>query len=503
MNFIKITPTWDFSGQTLYNLLQNEALKIAQSIPEKLAIYDKNSAIEVWRRFVMYLDEFINVFYELDPIDAGIVSNTPIGIFRDSYPELLEESLLIIEQKFGKDISNRFLEFINLFDRFPMLYNLMPAMSIGQILDFCQARRLHYVSMLYLIAKYANGNKKVNFSNVINEFQYYIENMLMLLTTAYHGMLQCKCIKDFGAKMYLDRKVEFNKYYTQLDKYYLEPQNLSIYDLIKYSTKIDHSKLRIKTDCSLYSLEEYDVMLYNDKIVYKNYGLLENPKYLMLYEFFIYMEKYFIDDYHIKVNIEEYDKLRKLFPSIIPFNDSETVFDIQNSRYAFYKVDNIFYSNYFLLLRFYVNKIQELLRKNKSFQVDAGFIFEKKVSEIVEKYGFSDQKITRINHKEFDVVCVKNKIIYNFQCKNNFLDVTQIDLKNVDRSVKYNKYLASYYNRALKKEHKQDRENLLKEKLKLDTIEHFVVSRFPIITDNTRVIAFNQLESRLADIAQK
>ena len=125
-----------------------------------------------------------------------------------------------------------------------------------------------------------------------------------------------------------------------------------------------------------------------------------------------------------------------------------------------------------------------------------------KVSEIFEKYGFSDQKITRINHKEFDVVCVKNKLIYKFQCKNNLLDVTQIDLKNVDRSVKYNKYLANYYNRALKKEHKQDRENLLKEKLKLDTIEHFVVSRFPIIKDNMRVIPFNQLESRLAGIAR-
>ena len=93
----------------------------------------------------------------------------------------------------------------------------------------------------------------------------------------------------------------------------------------------------------------------------------------------------------------------------------------------------------------------------------------------------------------------KNNKIYNFQCKNSFIDISRVgdDYIKIGR---LNKKLISYYNRALKKE--VNREHLVKEKLDNDVIEHFVVSRYPVITRNQKIINFNNLENWLKDFNQ-
>lgn len=500
MGIIKLTPYFTISGKQLYNMLQEGSLAITNLLEKKFAEYDKTACIALWSKFIWHLDEFINIFFELDPINKGIVLNTPIGWNKDAAPEEFKESISIINDNFGKEVADRFVVFISLFDSIPVFNNFMPALSIEQLLEFCMSRRLHYVSIIYLLSKYANGNKKVSFSNAVTEFQHYVENYLMLLTTGYHAMIQSMCLPDFHAKCYSSGVMIFSEEYSQLDDNYLEPQILSYIDIINYSHDFDRSKLRDKPNHRLYSIEEYDVMLHNDDVTYDYYELSDSPTYRELYNFFRYMIRFFIDGYHIEVNEEQFQQLRRMFPTINPYSEHDSVYDIQNTRYAFYRVDNTYYSNFFLLQRFYQNAVQRMLKKSRRFRIKAGFIFEKMVSDVVEKYGFKNQNITRINHKEFDVVCVKNNVIYNFQCKNNFFDVTQIDIKNVARAVRYNKYLTGYYNRSLNKEAKKEREDLLKERLEIQKIEHYVISRFPVITNNERVIPFNQLESRLPDL---
>lgn len=98
--------------------------------------------------------------------------------------------------------------------------------------------------------------------------------------------------------------------------------------------------------------------------------------------------------------------------------------------------------------------------------------------------------IKRINRKEFDVVATHDGVVYNFQCKNNWIDLAKIE---ADRSlfVRYNRSLIRYYRRALAKEEK--REHLLKSALGLDRIEHYVISRFPVICTDPKIISYNQI----------
>src|SRR3546814_6976980 len=96
-------------------------------------------------------------------------------------------------------------------------------------------------------------------------------------------------------------------------------------------------------------------------------------------------------------------------------------------------------------------------------------------------------RTSRINRQEFDVVTVLGDVIHNFQCKNNWIDLGKLES---DRRLlaRYNRRLDRYYRNALRKE--AGREGLLLGKLGLARIEHHVISRFPVITDNPRLINY-------------
>lgn len=82
-------------------------------------------------------------------------------------------------------------------------------------------------------------------------------------------------------------------------------------------------------------------------------------------------------------------------------------------------------------------------------------------------------------------------IIFNIQCKNNWIDLSKIEAER-DLFIRYNRRLVTYYARALKKE--LGREQLLKDKLSLNRVVHYIVSRFPVIGADPAVINYNQIE---------
>jgi hypothetical protein len=116
-----------------------------------------------------------------------------------------------------------------------------------------------------------------------------------------------------------------------------------------------------------------------------------------------------------------------------------------------------------------------------------------KVASDLAAYGFRMTNITRINRQEFDVVTVLGDVIHNFQCKNNWIDLGKLES---DRRLlaRYNQRLDRYYRTALRKE--VGREGPLLKKLSLTKIEHHVISRFPVITENPNVINCNRLLER-------
>ena len=122
-------------------------------------------------------------------------------------------------------------------------------------------------------------------------------------------------------------------------------------------------------------------------------------------------------------------------------------------------------------------------------------MFEKKVEALLKKYRFEVTDVKRIHMQEFDVICKKGNTIYNFQCKNNYLDINNLSPVNMDKVCKQNKRLTNYYIKALEKENHRTR--LLVEKFKTDNIENYVVVRYPVMMDHSRVICYNNLEDWL------
>ena len=69
------------------------------------------------------------------------------------------------------------------------------------------------------------------------------------------------------------------------------------------------------------------------------------------------------------------------------------------------------------------------LHSRRRFQIHAGFIFEDMVRRDLSGMGFQVTDIKRINRKEFDVVATHGGVIYNFQCKNNWIDLLKLRQK--------------------------------------------------------------------------
>jgi Holliday junction resolvase len=161
-----------------------------------------------------------------------------------------------------------------------------------------------------------------------------------------------------------------------------------------------------------------------------------------------------------------------------------------NAYEPFIDLGDTVVSNVNLLSRFLYAFKNVHLRSRRRFQIHAGFIFEDMVKRDLADMGFHVTDIKRINRKEFDVIAIHGEAIYNFQCKNNWIDLGKIEAEKA-LYLRYNRALTAYYRRALEKE--RARESLLKDKLGLRHVEHYVISRFPVICTDPRIINYNQI----------
>lgn len=168
-----------------------------------------------------------------------------------------------------------------------------------------------------------------------------------------------------------------------------------------------------------------------------------------------------------------------------------------DSYQPFVQIDDAFVSNVNLLTRFLNDYKNVALGRQKRFQIRSGFVFEKKVRAVLEEHGFTIASFKRIEGKEFDLVTTRGGEIHNFQCKNTAIDARLIE-KKPGRYAKLNRAMVGAYRRAIAKE--VGREHLLKGKLKLNVAHHYVVSRFPVLTDDPAIIPFLALEEAIAQL---
>lgn len=371
--------------------------------------------------------------------------------------------------------------------------------SIGDAIVFLQSRRAYFTTMLHLIPRYCKGKKKTAFQDTLNYFLYPVETCCTNITTANRKIVLSKIFNDYIETS--NGIFTFGNYHFEyLESFFFEPERLSIIDQVENRNDyaIEQPKLRKLPNKRIFS---YNEMLNSIDVIghaYSKFGLHSNRDFIDVGKVSIAIEKFIIDNFFIVLKVNELKAILKSIGredlELDLYEVSDDYFKNVNSVKPFVNLNDTLHSTVVLFTRYVYNLKNKILNKVKKYQVHSGFIFEDMVIQTLEKHGYKHTGITRINRKEFDLITIKNNVIHNFQCKNNDIDNHKV-FKNIELLVRYNRFLHSYYIKAYNKE--VNRENVIIEHLGISTIKHYVISRFPVISNLDYLIRFNELDEWL------
>lgn len=475
-----------------------------------LATFDPQELFANWFELVRGIDEIINLPLRL--IDLNFNFSNPNN--QDQFKRILRR----LKHRFDIGVAQRFERLVyisNLVDQspYPIPTNIVDTRGAK---SYFQSRRAYYVALLQLIP---HINKNIEISEEL-DLIHYIPNMLQKkggkvnhidliklvpivniielysinITTAFHHLFLNETLDDFEIKSYGSIVVgNFNSFY--LESFFLTPERLSLLDQLEFrKEEVDALDLPNLTNNQIFAYLEIENTLKIFQAGFKKYAIEKTKTYQELEYFVQEIKKYCIDEYKIVINASEFEQIQQSLPQIKPkltLNEAD-YFEAIKTFAPFQKSEEVYVSTVVLMERFIYQTLMKSLIKKRRFQIHSGFVFEDKVKQILQEYEFQVTDIKRINRKEFDLVTIKNNKIYNFQCKNNIFNIANVG-QNYIILAKQNKRLVKYYERAILKE--VNREHLLKIEIGLDNIEHYVISRFPVVTRNAHIINFNSLES--------
>ena len=512
-------PVGTLKGEALNNFLYTSMQENVQAYYQKFAEYDPEFLFTNWKKLIRCIDEFINIPFE-NKHEEFIALYYCFKAEKEYKNDHIEKILVEeITANFDSQVSDRFIEFSLMCSRlnkrltaskyFDRSGGQMNLSNTKNRIDYFQSRRKYFITTLFMIPKLAKGKKKSHFNDLLDDFFTPVDGCLVNVTTCFYKILINNSISYY--EMRFDQKQQIgigNFQFDHLEDFYLNPQRLSMLDQLEFRReeigKLNQlSKVRNK----IFSFSEIANGMNLMQEIFEKYQISDMPIYTSLNNLFLKIGAFIIDDYDITIGAAEFDRLTTQFRDLKLYNQSVEYFENLNSISPFQKMGDNYYSTIVLLDRYAHNLVLNALLRNRRFQVNSGFVFEDKVSSILEDNGFKDLKITRIGRKEFDVVAIKSKQfnieaskddkIYNFQCKNNYYDISEVS-SSAKILAGLNRRLCSYYEKALLKEEK--REQLLIDKTGLDEIEHFIVSRFPVISSNSNIINFNRFEYVVRDL---
>ncbi len=496
-------PDKKLSGFELDEFLIEAQEYSISSIKRHFSKYDCVSLYHNWMLLLRCIDELINLPLEIENEKTqGEFLTLSFDLINGEELKKFMIVLKKIELQFGNEVSERLLTFAKMNYVSALVYEkhglnrLLPFnfSNVSSAISYYQSRRKYYVTILDLIKEWATGDYKFDFIDTLNEFQYTMDSCLQNITTDYYSILLNNCINNYSVDFRV-KPPKMSHHYHNLESFLLEPQTLSMLDQLEY--RLEQTK-----DIKLEKLPKDKVFSFieienNIKLIastYSKYDIGNSDDFIEI-KFLVKSIKAFCnDDFNIIISKDIFEnEICKYIRKIKLISDKNDYFYASNFVSAFQFIDNNYFTSVVLLNRFITNRVQLYLIKLKSFQINSGFIFEEKVSKVLSDNGYQLSGITRINRKEFDVITVKNNFIYNFQCKNNLIDISRIQ-DDPKRMAKLNSRLVKYYDKAYNKE--VNREKLITDKLGIVEIKHYVVSRYPVITETDYIINYNELNKK-------
>jgi len=473
-----------------------------QQIAEALAPYEPLSATYAWFDMLRAIEECINLitvewddeYFGKDLISLPLVRSR---IVSSHLVTVLERVKRRFGEKFRNRFSNLLIQGMSIAVAFAS-HGFMDAAAgfrtVGTMMGYFQSRRRHFVGLLHILPNACRGQQRVAPLDTLNIFLPIIELSAVQMMGAQNALL----VKLARAKLGLPESASSE--IAMLDNLYLEPERARITDIPITEKGAEILKTREPLGLDrLFSAAELRNDILAIEAVYAEFELADTdfaPAAALVRR----LSTDFVDrDFWVAIRPTDFAVLAnelgasQLLRSALVHSAHGYMACL--STYApFVLIDDVYRSTVTLLSRFLYYWRAQCLDRQKLYQIRAGFIFEEAVANELMRQGFSVQDITRINRHEFDVVSVRDGVIWNIQCKNNFIDLALVDT-DARRFARYNAMLVRAYERALTKE--RHREHLLKSKLSLGAVQHLLVSRFPIVSDNPRMIPF----SRIANFA--
>lgn len=485
-------------GQTAIELIEAQLSEHSSGIERALAPLEAKHTIQTWLDTLRAIEEFINL--PLFGLDDKKLEEQIVKLRLDCLmPNQLKPAVEGLIKKFGSEFANRFLNLVvqasairTAFLEHGLFEPAAGLDTVEHAIGYFQSRRGHLVTMLYTISEGCLGDDRINPLNSLNVFLPHVEHSGLTLYGLHKKRVLSMVYPDFELKVE-ERGFFANHSFDTLDAFFLEPERAGIIEM-KMSRDLD-KRLEPVDSRLMFSAAEVrnDIILLED--AYSEFGLAES-RFGAMADFARACLDLCKDNYFIPLSLTEFNNfasraglLKNEKERLIHEGGSYT--QNLNSQAPLIRFGDHLISTVTLLSRFLYHWKNSCLDRMKRYQIRSGFIFEETVKHALTKQGFHITDIKRINRKEFDVVALNDKVIYNVQCKNNLVDLGKIQI-DPNLFARYNRRLNRTYEAALLKE--ESRENLLKEKLGLSDIKHFVLSRFPVATTNQRVLAYLHID---------
>jgi hypothetical protein len=484
------------SEQALEDRIAHQAGQIAAM----LAPYESRSTLYAWFDTLRAIEEFINLMtvdWDDNDFERRLFALPVAGLANQlgEFKEIRQRIVARFSENFGVRFTNLLIQGSGIAVSFAAHGALDVAAefrAVGTMIGYLQSRRRHFVGLLHMLPTACSGSQVFVPLDTLNVFLPLIEYSAVQMMGAQYALMVKLARERLGIAE--DRRAEL----AMLDGLFLEPERAKITEMqmAEEGLKMLESREKLRPD-RLFSAAELrnDILLI--EAAYAEFNL-HGTDFGAAAALVRRLSNEFIDrDFWIVISPTDFVGLLNAVGAPPALRSALTCpamsyMECLSSYAPFVLEDGAYRSTVTLLSRFVYSWRARSLDRKKRFQVRAGFIFEDAVAGELGRQGFVVQAITRINRHEFDVVTLRNKVIWNVQCKNNFVDLTSVD-SDAHRFARYNRALVHSYKRALTKE--RNREHLLKEKLSLDAIQHMVVSRFPVVSDDPRIVPFSRIEA--------
>ncbi|WP_147395266.1 hypothetical protein [Azospirillum cavernae] len=479
-------------------LVERIALQERQMVHDCLAPYEPISATYAWLDTLRAIEEcinLINVDWDDDEFEEYIYS-LPLSLHVELTPQFQAVRQLFIK-KFSRNFANRFTNLIRYgvgiatgFDAHGHSEIASYFRTVGSMIIYLQSRRRHFIALLHMIPKACCGNKAVIPYDALLIFLPMIELNGVQLKGAQNAL------KVKLSRTKLGLPAQESAELAMLDPFFLEPERAPIINMPITDDVTQWAMRETLSPDRIFSAAELRNDILNIEIAYSEFELAktEFPSAAGIVRRLSinFVEK----DFWIVVSPEDISALFDEFrapPDLKSafLSSGVTYLDCLSTYSPFVLINGVYRSTVTLLSRFIYYWRARCLDRQKRYQIRTGFIFEEAVRQEISRQGFVVQDVRRINRREFDVVTVRDGVIWNIQCKNNFTDIDYLEA-DASRFARFNYRLVRAYESALLKE--KNREHLLKEKLALNEVQHMVVSRFPVVSDNPRFVPYSRIK---------